>query len=151
MSAIITFDDSLWPLLVIRVTGAMSDKDFEAYLARSSAMVERGERYVSITDLSKAGLPSAEQRRLQAEWLREYEAALGKQVLGNASIITSAPIRLAVSLVFSIKPLPMPNVAVSDMDSALRYVIGKLEEGGFVSEAERVRSHYFGLPGIRAS
>ncbi|MGZ3459066.1 MAG: hypothetical protein ACXU86_11245, partial [Archangium sp.] len=69
---------------------------------------------------------------------------------GNANIITSVPIRLSLSLVFHLKPPPMPNVAVADMGSALRYVTGKLEENGLVSEAERVRRH-FGLPGSRAS
>jgi hypothetical protein len=149
MSAIITFDDSLWPLLVLRVTGAMTDKQYEEFLARSSTYVERGEKYVSITDIGQVGIPSAAQRQMQAEWIRKHEAALREQVLGNANIINSAPIRLALSLIFHLKPLPMPYAAVGDMDSALRFVTTKLEEGGFSAEAERIRQH-FGLPAIKA-
>jgi hypothetical protein len=150
MSAIITFDDSLWPLLTLRISGAMTDKQFEEFLARSSTYVERGEKYVSITDLGRvAGLPSAAQRHMQAEWIRRHEAALRERVLANANIITSAPIRLALSLVFHLKPLPMPYAAVADMDSALRFVTGKLEEAGRGAEAERIR-HHFGLPGVQS-
>jgi hypothetical protein len=149
MRAIIMFDDSLWPLLTLRVTGAMSDAQFADFLAQSSAYLERGEKYVSILDLGQVGLPSPAQRQMQVEWIRKHDTHLRERVLGNANIITTAPIRLALSLVFHLKPLPMPYAAVSDMDSALRFVIGKLEEGGLGADAERIRRH-FGLPGIRA-
>ena len=69
-------------------------------------------------------------------------------MLGNANIVTSVPVRLALSLVFHLKPLPMPCAIVSDMDAAVRYVIGKLEESGRAADAERIRQH-FGLPGIK--
>jgi hypothetical protein len=149
MSAIITFDDSLWPLLILRVTGTMSDRQYEEFLARSSTYVTRGERYVSITDLGQVGLPSAAQRRMQTEWIRTHEADMRERILGNANIITSAPIRLVLSLILHLTPLPMPHASVADMDSALRFVLGKLEEGGLGAEAERIRRHY-GLPSIRA-
>lgn len=147
MSAIISFDDSLWPLLTLRVTGVMSDRQFSEYLARSSSYLARRERYVSILDLGQVGLPSPAQRQMQAEWMRKHDDDMRQWVLGNANIITSAPIRLALSLIFHLRPLPMPYLAVADMDSALRFVVGKLEEGGLRAEAERIRRH-FGLPGI---
>ncbi|MFY0529202.1 hypothetical protein ACN28I_40560 [Archangium gephyra] len=148
MSAIIMFDDSRWPLLMLRVTGPMTDKQFGEFLARSNTYLERGDRYVSIFDIAQAGLPSAVQRQMQADWIRKQEPLLRERVLGNANIITSAPIRLALSLIFHLKPLPMPYAAVADMDSALRFVMGKLEEGGLGAEAARIR-HDLGLPGIR--
>jgi hypothetical protein len=149
MSAIIMFDDSRWPLLMLRVTGPMTDKQFGEFLARSDTYLARGEKYVSILDIAQAGLPTAVQRQMQAEWIRKQEPLLREQVLGNANILTSAPIRLALSLIFHLKPLPMPYAAVADMDSALRFVIGKLEEGGLGAEAERIRRD-LGLPGICA-
>jgi hypothetical protein len=149
MRAIIMFDDSLWPLLQIRVTGAMSDAQFAGFLAQSDTYLARGEPYVSILDLGQVSLPTPAQRQMQAEWIRKREADMRQWVLGNANIITSAPIRLALSLIFHLKPPPMPYSAVADMDSALRFVLGKLEEGGRGADAERIRRH-FGPPGIRA-
>lgn len=149
MRPIIMFDDSLWPLLTLRVTGVMSDRQFAEFLEQSSTYLAREEQYVSILDLGQVGLPTPTQRQMQAEWMRKHDADMRQWVLGNANIITSAPIRLALSLIFHLKPLPMPYAAVADMDSALRFVIGKLEEGGLGAKAERIRRH-FGLPGIRA-
>jgi len=148
MSAIFTFDDSLWPLLVIRVIGRMSDKEVEEFLARSISYARRGEKYVGIVDMSQTGLFSPSQRQVMVEWLREHDDTLREQMLGAANIVTSTPIRLALSLVFYLKPLPMPHVAVSDMCSAVRYVTSRLEEGGLASEAERIR-HHFGASCIR--
>ncbi|PTL78608.1 hypothetical protein [Vitiosangium sp. GDMCC 1.1324] len=149
MCAGITFDDSLWPLLIVCFRGGASDKQYAEMLTRSSSYVERGERYVSILDVSQAGIPTAAQRQMQVEWLRKHDTRLHERVLGNATIVTSAPIRLSLSIIFHIKPLPIPNVAVSDLDSALRFVLGKLEEGGLSSDAERIRHHY-GLSGVHA-
>ncbi|QRK13347.1 hypothetical protein JQX13_26910 [Archangium violaceum] len=146
MSASFTFDDSLWPLLIFRLTGVLPDKQFAELLARSSTYVERGERYAFISDMSHAGLFTATQRQMQVAWIHKHEAALRERVLGSATIITSPPIRLSLSLIFHLKPLPMPNAVFADMDAAVRYILGKLEEGGLVSEAERIR-HHFGLPG----
>ncbi|WNG44910.1 hypothetical protein F0U60_13005 [Archangium minus] len=146
MSASFTFDDSLWPLLISRLTGVLADKQYSEYLARLTAYVERGERYVCISDLRRAGLFTAAQRQMQVAWIRQHEVSLRERVLGNATLITSAPIRLSLSLIYHLKPLPMPNVVVADMNAAVRYILGKLEEGGLVSEAERIRLH-FGLPG----
>lgn len=149
MSASTTFDDSLWPLVIIRSVGVMTDRQYEEFLTHSSTYVERGERYVSITDVRQAGMPTGAQRQLQVEWIRKHDAALRERVLGNATIITSVPLRLSLSLIYHLKPLPMPNAAVADMDSALRYVLGRLEEGRLLSAAERIR-HHFGLPAPRA-
>ncbi|QRN99608.1 hypothetical protein JRI60_11555 [Archangium violaceum] len=149
MSAIITFDDSLWPLLVIRLTGALTDAEFEAFLARSLSYAQRGERHVVVSDLCQVGLFTAHQRQRQAEWTRQHEALLREQVIGNATIVTSAPVRLVLSLIFHLKAMPMPHVVVSDMGSAVRFVTQKLEESGLGADAERIR-HHFGLSGIHA-
>ncbi|PTL76000.1 hypothetical protein [Vitiosangium sp. GDMCC 1.1324] len=141
MSATLTFDDSLWPLIVFRFTGVMTGPQYEQFLTRSSAYLERGEKYVCITDVSQAGLPPLAQCRRLAEWIRTHDAALHERVLGNAVLVTTAPLRLSMSLVFHLKPPPMPHVAVSNMDSAVDFVTGKLREAGFLAEAERIRRH----------
>jgi hypothetical protein len=149
VSAIITFDDSLWPLLVIRLEGTMTDTDFESFLARALTYVRRGERYVIISDMGRVDLFSAHQRQLQADWTRVHDATLRERVIANATIVSSAPMRLVLSLILHLKAMPMPHLVASDMDSALRFVTQKLEEGGFGADAERIR-HHFRLLGIRA-
>jgi hypothetical protein len=139
LSAIITFDDSLWPLVILRAQGAPTDQEMKEYQARSLSYLARGEKYVTIADLSQLSMLSATQRRMQAEYLQENAAALRERLLGNATIINSAPLRLALSIIMPFKPTPMPFTIVGDMDSAVRYALRRLEESGLGDAAARIR------------
>jgi hypothetical protein len=139
MSAIITFDDSLWPLLILRVQGASTDQQLKDYQARARSYLERGEKYVTISDLRQTGMMTPTQRRMQAEFLEENAAAMRERLLGNATIISSAPLRLAVSLIMPFKQPPMPYAVVADMDAAVRYALRRLEESGLGEDAERIQ------------
>jgi hypothetical protein len=119
--------------------GTPSDQQVEEYQARSRAYLARGERYVTISDLEQLGMLTATQRRRQAEWLVENAAALHELLLGNATILRSAPLRMMLTLILPFRPMPMPYSVVPDMDSAVRYVTGRLEEAGLGTEAERIR------------
>jgi hypothetical protein len=137
--ALITFDDSLWPLVLLDAAGAPTDQQMEEYHARSRAYLARGEKYVTITNLDQFGMLTAPQRRRQADWLLENSDALRALLLGNATIIRSAPIRISLTLILPFKAMPMPYTVVPDMGSALRYVSHKLEEAGLGEQAERIR------------
>lgn len=139
MSAIITFDDSLWPLVMTRAQGVPTDEDMKGYQARSLSYARRGEKYVTISDLSQLGMLSAPQRRRQAEYLQENAAVLHEYLLGIASIIHSTPLRLAMYAILPFRRMPMPFVVVADMDSAVRYALGRLEESGLGDAAARIR------------
>jgi hypothetical protein len=54
-AGVFTYDDSLWPLLLIRLDGELSDQEFEKFFAHGHATLGRRERYVSIFDLSRDG------------------------------------------------------------------------------------------------
>ncbi len=58
MGASITLDDSLWPLLICRFEGKISDSQFEEYLTRGTACLQRGERHVNIMDMSQFAMPT---------------------------------------------------------------------------------------------
>jgi hypothetical protein len=142
MSARLTFDDSLWPLVIFRPAGVMTSSQFEEFLARSSSFLERGEPYVGITDARQAGMPPLDQLRRLSEWLDANADLLRERILCNAIVVTSAAVRLSMSLVFHLKPQPMPHRAMSDMESAIEYALGKLREAGRVSDAERIQRHF---------
>lgn len=57
-----TFDDSLWPLLILRIVGEPSNQQFEEYLDVSASYLRRGEPHVVVADLLRVGMASAEQR-----------------------------------------------------------------------------------------
>jgi hypothetical protein len=139
LSAIITFDDSLWPLVILRAQGVPTDQEMKEYHARSLSYLERGEKYVTIADLGQLGMLSPSQRRMQAEYLQENAAALHERLLGSATIVDSTPLRLALYAILPFKRMPMPFVVVADMDSAVRYALRRLEESGLGEAAARIR------------
>lgn len=145
MGASITFDDSLWPLLLSRFQGEATDSEYEEYLARGTAYLRRGELYVSVLDMGQLTMPTAAQRQRQAEWLQENEVHMREQFLGCALVITSPFLRLALSTVLHLKPLPTPYVTVHEVAGGLKWAVTRLEEVGLISAAGRVRRH-FGLP-----
>jgi hypothetical protein len=144
MGVSIDFDDSLWPLLISRVHGAATDSEYEAYLSQGTVYLQRGELYVSVLDMGRLVVPTAAQRQRQAEWLQEHDHLLREQFLGAALVITSPFIRLALSTVLHLKPMPTPYVTVYDVPRGLKWAVTRLEEAGLARSAGRIRRH-FGL------
>jgi len=144
MNAVITFDDSQWPLLSVRLSGDVSDAQYIQYLEQMDAFLARGERFVCVIDVSQCAVLSVAQRYLHAAWIHKNEDRLRELLLGQSSVMTSAHMRLSRSMLNYVKPMPVPNAAVPDMDAALRYVAGRLEGEGCPHQAERIR-HRFGL------
>ncbi|ATB28051.1 hypothetical protein [Melittangium boletus] len=144
MNAVITFDDSQWPLLSVRLSGNVSDAQYAQYLEQMDAFLARGERFVCVIDVSQCSVLSVAQRYLHAAWIHKNEDLLRELLLGQSSVMTSAHMRLSRSMLNYVKPLPVPNAAVPDMDAALRYAAGRLEGEGCPQQAERIR-HRFGL------
>jgi hypothetical protein len=139
-----TFDDSLWPLLGVRLTGEPSRSEFEAYLDRSTQYLQRGERHLCIFDLSALWLLSSEQRQRHAEWLEMNAALMRRTLLGLAYVITSPTVVLTMSVIFHFRPPPVPYTLVSRLDSARAWAAWHLEEAGLQAQAERVRRQLHG-------
>jgi hypothetical protein len=141
----IQVDDSLWPLLLVRFVGVPTTPQVEGYLARMTGCLERGERYVSLLDSSRmTGMGPAEQRHLQAAWMKRHDATLRVLSQGTAFVITSPLVRLAVSVVFHIKPSHAPYLVAATLPEAAAWAANRLAAGGLLPAAERVRER-FGL------
>lgn len=141
----VSIDDSRWPLRVVRFVGTATPRQYEQYLEETTACLRRRERYISITDLSRGGIPTPEQRQRQVLWMHEHEALVRDVLLGVAFVVTSPALRLAVSTVMHLKPMPVPYfIAAWELDAAA-WAIAHLEEQGMRPHAERLRGQY-GLP-----
>jgi hypothetical protein len=143
MSGSFTHDDSHWPLLLIRLEGAVSDQQLDEFFAHGHTTLRRRERYVSIFDLSRMNLPSPEQRQRQARWAREHEPLLREFVLGTAFVVTSPFVRMTLSMLFHLAPTPAPYVVVPSVDSGIVWAAARLDQSGLSEQAERIRRHYF--------
>jgi hypothetical protein len=147
----IQWDDSQWPLLVVRFLGVPTTPQVEANLARQTAILERGERHAILYDASgMTGVGPAEQRHLQAAWLKQHDARLRELVLGVAFVIHSPVVRLAVSIVMHLRPMPSPYVMAATQGEAVAWAADRLEQDGQEAAARRVREHFALYGGRRA-
>ena len=126
----ITFDDSRWPLRLVRFVGTPTPRQYENYLETLTSSLRRRERYLSITDLTRGGLPTPEQRQRQVLWMQEHEGLLREVLLGMAFIITSPIMRLSVSTVMHFKPLPVPYFITDQEREAVDWAGARIEEQG---------------------
>jgi hypothetical protein len=141
----VIIDDSLWPLRMVRFVGVATPEQFERYLEGAAEGLRRREKFVSILDLTRGGVPTPEMRDRQAAWLQAHDALLREYQLGVAFVVTSPLIRLALSAIFYFKSLSVPYVVTARLSEAALWAISRLEQEGRLQEAERIR-HHFGLP-----
>lgn len=129
----ISFDDSLWPLLTVTFSGTSSAPVFDAYLSRMSAYLNRGEKYLAILDSrGQSTPPSMAQRQRQVEWLQRNEVALRQCSLGTAFVITSPFVRLALNIMCQLEPLPCAHTIVGDLPGAREWAAGRFRAAGLV-------------------
>jgi len=141
----VTFDDSRWPLRIVRFVGTPTPRQYEQYLETTTASLQRGDRYISVTDLTRGGLPTPEQRQRQILWLQQHEGRIREVLLGMAFVITSPIIRLAVSTIMHFRPLPVPYIFTAQEVEAVGWASARIEEQGLRLAAERLRTQY-GIP-----
>ncbi|HEX8822818.1 MAG TPA: STAS/SEC14 domain-containing protein [Archangium sp.] len=121
------FDDSRWPLLLVRLPGTLSAQGQEECLATLVDYLRRG-KLLLLMDLSRIGLVPLDQRWRQVEWFEKHEHLLRERVLGTALILTSPIVRLSISAILYFKPLPIPLATFNDQGSAEAWVAERLQE-----------------------
>ena len=142
MAPSISIDESLWPLLISRFEAQVSDADYVDYLQQGSRYLQRAEPYVCVFDMARLALPSVYQRHVQREWMRRHEPLMREWVLGCAFVITTPVIRIALSSILHVVPLPMPHVAVQDLTRAVAWAASRLAETGHPEAAARVLDRF---------
>jgi hypothetical protein len=138
----ITFDDSHWPLLIIRFVGTPTLEQFDLYLRRRASYLLRGEPHVSISDVRASTIFATEFRQRTAVWLQEHGPIFERTVVGTAIVITSPILRLMVSTLLRLRPQSVPYALVATTESGARWCADQLEETGFITTSERIREQF---------
>ena len=138
----VSIDDSRWPLQVVRFVGGVTLRQHEQAMEEMTNRLRRRERHISLIDLSRGAIPTAEQRQRYATWIQENDALMREVLLGMAIVTTSPAMRLTVSTVFHLRPLPVPYFIASWELDAAAWSIAHLEDQGLRPHAERLRGQY---------
>jgi hypothetical protein len=141
MSSIL-FDDSHWPLLLIRLEGAPAPEQLEAYLARRLEYMRRQERHGIVYDTRHTRLITTELRQRHTAWSQEHKVLRQHFLVGNALIITSPFIRLTMNMVLHLGGAKVPYSVAATMPEAALWIANRLHDAGDVEPAERLRRHF---------
>jgi hypothetical protein len=120
--------------LRVRSSGAVADAEFASWLERYRQIHEtakaRGQLLAILYDLTAAAPLSAQQRRMQADWLQQHEP-LGREVtLGAAFVTTSAIIRGVLTAIFWVRPPYAPHHVCAQLDEGLDWLFQSCEPRG---------------------
>ncbi|WNG43329.1 hypothetical protein F0U60_03885 [Archangium minus] len=140
------FDDSLWPLLIIRVPKGPTPRELEAYLAKRLDYMKRREQHVILYDTRAIGVPSNTLNQRHLEWLREHDMLIRETLIGSSIIITSPLMRLTASTLLHFKPPTMPYYISASLTDAVRWAADLLQKAGHPIPAHRIHQHMGSVP-----
>jgi hypothetical protein len=139
---LVSIDDSLWPLLVVKFSGSTSTQEFESYLNRMTDYLNRGEKLVSIFESTEMKDSPMEHRQLQIEWVQKNDALLRERMLGTAFIIASPVVRLAMNVIQLLSKPPHPSTVSPTKEAALEWAADRFRDGGESLASLRIRTQH---------
>lgn len=144
------FDDSLWPLLLIRFTGNPGMQELETYLAKRLEYMRRNEPHVLLYDTRNARMLSNPLTQRHVAWMKEHDELRRKTVVASTVVITSPVIRLTASAVLHFWPAKTPYHFCATLGEAVNWAADWLHKTGHPHKAHQVRQHLASNPGWRS-
>lgn len=138
----IELDDSLWPLLFIRLTSNITLADLEAFLAKRLEYMQRHEPHVLLYDTREFRLPTNTLTQRYLEWNRQHELLARETVLASSVVIISPLIRLTASTLIHFWPPRQPYHFAATLPDAARWASDQLQMAGYPLQANNVRQRF---------
>lgn len=146
MMKTILFDDSRWPLVVVRYSDHVDEDEFDELLRRLDDNIKRAmharAKTVLIYDSTSGYQASPRIRKKQAEWMKQNAAMTRVNCVGIAFVITSAMVRGVLTAILWLSDMPSPYTVVATLPEAEKWCEKQLAEHG--------QSLPSGLPAKRA-
>jgi hypothetical protein len=110
------------PILEVTYVGTIDDATFQRYLDDLASVLSVRQPYVLLADATRSGAPTAKQRRMQADLIREHFAGFERYCAGAAFVIESALIRGALTAILWAQKLPYEHTVVGTREDALAWL-----------------------------
>lgn len=124
----IVFDDSRWPLLVVRyLSTSFTDQEWQDHFEKILEYNQRPERYVFVTDLAKDTKQTATQRKYGADMLRDKKNQFSEKVIAGALVIRSQVTRaVTTGMVWLMGGFPYPHKSFGNYADAEAWALQQL-------------------------
>ncbi len=135
----IRFTGEFYPLILISYEGAIDHDDALEVWDFLSEIMARDEEFVGITDLTRSKMPSKKYRNAEQERNRELAETFIRLNPGFVMILENPVLKLALNMILSINPLPMPYKVVSSIEEAVDTALEFLA-GAALEQPDRTRA-----------
>jgi len=119
------FDETEWPIVVVRWHGRPSDPSIVAGLKRMDALLARGERFGLLIDSRGSGGLTPEQRGLLVQHMKRNEE-LNRKYLVQAFVADDLIARTLYWGVQLISPSPFPTKVFREIEAARAWLADEL-------------------------
>ncbi len=130
----IEYDDSRWPLVLIRYKAMVDEREFPTLLETQIASLQRGlrekTRICFIYDASLGYSASPKVRKLQAQWLETNMALLRLVTAGAVMVFTSPLTRGVLTAILWVTSIPYPITVVATVPEAEEWCNARLVKAG---------------------
>lgn len=118
----ITFDESRWPLVVVRYGAQVDENEFEELLTRLDENVKRTaaarQKTTLIYDSSSGYQASPRIRKRQAEWMKDNADITRLNCVGIGFVINSSLVRGVLTAILWLSDMPAPYHVVGTLSEA---------------------------------
>lgn len=97
-------------LVTVTFDGGVTDEELQAMLDRLKELVQDPVlRPAFVFDVSAGVVPPARQRQMMGQWLRRYQASIGRNCEAAAYVLPNAGLRGMLTAILWIAPHPIPH------------------------------------------
>ncbi len=118
----ITFDESRWPLVVVRYDAKVDENEFEELLSRLDKNVRKAasarQKTALIYDSTSGYQASPRIRKRQAEWMKANAEATRLNCAGIGFVINSSLVRGVLTAILWLSDMPAPYTVVGTLAEA---------------------------------
>ncbi len=126
----IRINEDYLPLIIEEYEGPTTDEDAVGHRKVVCDVLERGERYGVLYDLRYGSAMSQDQRRIDAQFIKDNRETLEDLVIGVAFVVPTALLRIAMNFLLFLAPLPMPYVSTRSVSEAMEWLEERFKEAG---------------------
>jgi hypothetical protein len=132
------FETSTFPVVVVRFPARCRGDDVDVLLQGLDALVERGERYVMITDVSGMAEPMPPELRARIDdHIRLRRDELGRLSTGNAIVSSSPQMRGVLAAYYRSREPATEHQVVATFDEAVAWARQRVDADGAIPGPRR--------------
>jgi hypothetical protein len=124
----IRFDETQWPILIIRFSGSPTDDEFTQYLQRYETYMHGEARYaVMLVTEPHASMTKARHAKQQARWIGANQSRIRRHCVGTAFVLPSSLMRGVLRAILSMQSMPVEYAVFSTESQASTWCRARLD------------------------